>query len=277
MLTVDTHSHLGFADMAQVHRHAVSKRLEYVGMCEHTFKFTEVCEAAGVYKGYAASTVLLEEYICNTNVSSKDGLVLMRGLELDLGGQQTRRALEVVNRYHWDFICGSIHFLDGVDLRRLTADTKRDRIGLWSRYLKEQIRWMKSGLFDFLAHPLRLAAIIRVSPEEIQHPVERLVQTAGRLRRPVEINAIDHSHAPELVELLIAACADYHVPVAIASDASMPAEIGRRFDAIEQALCRHGIEECVVYCSRMPMLVNIHSGRLTQFGVPAKEEHPCQK
>lgn len=266
MITVDLHNHLAQSDMDKVKSFAAQKKLEYVGFCEHTFNFTEVCDAAAVYCGYSETPQSINDYIANTSVSSRNGFSLLRGVELDLGGRQSMSALDVINRYHWDFISGGLHFLKGVDLHRLHVTTKRDRLSVWKEYIREQIRWTKSGLIDYLAHPLRLGGIIRAAPEELVLMLDRLTHTASTYSVPIEIDAQDFSHSPELVKCLITSCANHGAPITVGSDSTIPAEVGRYFHEIETALASNGIDVCVAYCSRMPVLVNIHTGQLVKFG-----------
>ncbi|MDE3026631.1 MAG: histidinol-phosphatase, partial [Acidobacteriota bacterium] len=125
------------------------------------------------------------------------GLPVKLGLEVDWTGDRAEELDAVLAAYPWDYLLGSVHWLDGREAvdggvgegawRRWGADE------VWRRYVDALCTAARSGLFDVLSHP-DLAKIYGVRGddglyEELAAAVDEAdvaleLSTAG-LRKPV--------------------------------------------------------------------------------------------
>ena len=167
------------------------------------------------------------------------------------------RELEaILRRYDWDYVIGSVHFLDdwGFDDARYLAGFERwDIDTLYARYFDVVGCSAESGLFDTIGHadlvkkfghrPARdqSEAYARLASRFASAGVCVEVNTAG-LRKPVgEI----YPHPA-----LLRACRAEGVLVTLGSDAHAPAEVAADLAAAVHLLHAAGYETYVQYARR---------------------------
>lgn len=185
------------------------------------------------------------------------------GIEADFVAGSEDALRDLLSRYPFDVVLGSVHWLDGfwVDA---PASASRYRLGqeevdaIWGDYVEQAIRAAHSGLFDVLAHldlpkkfgfrptlPCagRLAELV-AAVAAAGCAVE--VSSAGR-RKPVG----EDYPAPDLLAALVRA----GVPLVLASDAHAPAEVGFAFDELATSLAQRGVTEVRWFRGRRPVTV----------------------
>ncbi|MDY6796727.1 MAG: histidinol-phosphatase HisJ family protein [Actinomycetota bacterium] len=183
-------------------------------------------------------------------------LEIKLGIEVDYLPETVDRLAPLLGENDFDYILGSIHFVDGWgfdDPRYLDGYRGCDLYRLWSRYFELLAEASECGLFDVLAHPdlikkfgyrpeedvteLYISCLDRVAATGVA--VE--VNTAG-LRKPVgEIY-------PGKEFLLL--CREREIPVTLGSDAHSPGEVGAGFEEALGLLRRVGYSELVLFRER---------------------------
>jgi histidinol-phosphatase (PHP family) len=186
----------------------------------------------------------------------RDRTDLRLGLEVDFVPGAEDRTQNLIERAGLDYVVGSVHFLrdgavdhDRFDIWRGTHSAD----AVWRRYFETLGEAARSGLFDILAHPdlVKMWGAQRPRPEgdlrrfyelaiegiaESQIAIE--VSTAG-LRKPTG----ELYPAPAFLELTLeAGC-----PVALSSDAHLPADVGRDYDRALELLDSLGVRELSVF------------------------------
>jgi histidinol-phosphatase (PHP family) len=184
---------------------------------------------------------------------------LRLGIEADfVAGREDRMATLLESR-EWDYVIGSVHFIrdHAVDQSDYDVwDRARTPEEVWTRYFETLGEAARSGLFDVLAHPdlVKVWGADRPRPRGDLRRFYELamegiaesgiaieVSTAG-LRKPVgEIYP-----APELLAL----CLEAGCPVALSSDAHVPADLGFGYERALELLESHGVRELCVFDRR---------------------------
>ena len=168
---------------------------------------------------------------------------------------ELRRILE---RYPWDYVLGSVHFIDTWgfdDSRYLDTFDQWNVDELYPRYFDLLMAAAETGLFDSMAHPdlvkkfghrptanLDLAALyLRVADCFRRAGVCVEVNTAG-LRKPCAepYPALD----------LLRACRQAAVPATLGSDAHQPDHVGLAFAEGVAHLREGGYESIVAFAAR---------------------------
>jgi histidinol-phosphatase (PHP family) len=188
---------------------------------------------------------------------------LRLGLEVDFVPGREDLTQNLIDRCQLDYVVGSVHFLGdlAVDFGRFDIwEQGRSPETVWRRYFETLAAAARSGLFDILAHPdlVKIWGSERPVPDddlrryyepaleaiaESQIAVE--VSTAG-LRKPVgEIYP-----APAFLEGVVATGA----PIALSSDAHLPAQIGLHYDRALELLEGAGVSELAVFEGRVRRL-----------------------
>jgi histidinol-phosphatase (PHP family) len=193
----------------------------------------------------------IDAYIGAVLEARERGLPVKLGLEVDYVAGREDETRAVLAPYPWDFLLGSVHFIDGYAIDG--EPSFEDEVGIeeaWRRYFRELAAAARSGLFDSLSHPdlvkvfgSRAAGFdyAEVADQIAAAGVAIEVSTAG-LRKPVgEL----YPH-PDL----LAAFRERGVPVTTASDAHVPELVGRDFDRARDLLQSVGYETVTVFDRR---------------------------
>ena len=249
--------HFTAANAERYREVAEDRGIAELGVAEHIHRFTQSLEVwqHPWYRRWATDD--LDAYAAF--VREETGLKL--GLEVDyLPGREDRLA-GLLERYEWDFVVGSVHFVGehAVDVDDVAFDVWRHAATadqVWRRYFETLAEAARSGLFDILAHPdlVKVWGAARPTPDRdprffYEPAVEAMaeagiaveVSTAG-LRKPVA--EIYPSRA--LLEMV----ADAGCPVALSSDAHRPEDLGHEYEQAVELLASVGIRELCVFDRR---------------------------
>ena len=243
---------------AERYREAAADRgIAELGVAEHVHRFTQSLEVwqHPWYRRWATDD--LDAYAAFVREETD----LRLGLEVDfLPGREDRLAA-LLERYEWDYVVGSVHFVGdhAVDVDEIAFDVWRHAATaeqVWKRYFETLAEAARSGLFDILAHPdlVKVWGPGRPAPERdprffYEPAVEAMagagvaveVSTAG-LRKPTA--EIYPSRA--LLEMV----ADAGCPVALSSDAHRPEDLGHEYEQALELLESVGIRELCVFDRR---------------------------
>jgi histidinol-phosphatase (PHP family) len=235
---------------------AAARGVDEIAFTEHVYYFRQTREIWDVPYQVERCSFDLDAYCDAVLEAKRSGLPVKLALEVDYAGERQDRLSELLAPYPWDFLLGSVHWLDGeaVDARPgiwATASVE----DVWRRYVAAQVELAASGAVDCLAHPDlpkifgqrptspgALAALHgEASAAFARSGVAIEISTAG-LRKPVGELYPD----PEL----LAACAGHGVGVTLASDAHEPELVGADFDRALAAARGAGCETVTVFESR---------------------------
>jgi histidinol-phosphatase (PHP family) len=254
-LIVDYHLHLRGADERIAHdtaavepfvETAARSGVDEIGFTEHVYYFRQT--RAIWDRPYQTERCVydLEAYVDAVVEAKRQGLPVKLGLEVDyVGPDRQDRLAALLEPYPWDYLLGSVHWIDGLSIdsapdRGIWAETPVDQV--WRRYLAALAELAGSGHVDVLAHP-DLAKIFGRRPDDPpEYPpldgVALEISTAG-LHKPVG------ELYPDL-ELLEA----MRLPITLASDAHVPANVGRDFDRALELARAAGYETVTVFEGR---------------------------
>jgi histidinol-phosphatase (PHP family) len=244
-----------FFTAANAERYRVAAQeqgIEELGVAEHVYRFTEALEVWQHELWRDSARDDLDAYCAFV----RDETDLRLGLEADFIPGREDRMAELLAARDFDYVVGSIHFVgDGaLDYDRYdiwTTASSPDRV--WRTYFEWLGAAAASGMFDILAHPdlVKYWGRQRPRPErdpryfyeiamegiaESQIAVE--VSTAG-LRKPVG----ELYPARAFLEMVL----DAGNPIALSSDAHVPADIGRDYERALAVLDELGVRELAVF------------------------------
>ncbi len=185
----------------------------------------EFAMAKSELAGYVNEVLgLKEEYASRIEV--------LLGIEADYIEGREADLEHLLNRYQWDVVLGSVHWVAGDWIDGPSSARRHETEGseaLFNEYYRLLARACKTGLFDVMTHfdlpkkfghqrpeacrELEMAAVAAAAEATVA--IE--VSSAG-LRKPVR----EEYPAPELLSRLVLA----GVPVVFSSDAHAPAEVG---------------------------------------------------
>ena len=256
-MIVDYHMHLRAHDSSIDHspeaverfvRVAHARGVDEIGFSEHVYYFRQT---NGIWhEPYQAERCVYDlDVYCDAIVEAKRaGLPVKLGLEVDWIPERAERLAEILAPYPWDYLLGSIHFLDGLALDSepsLVREVGVERAS--ARYFDELAALARSGLVDVLAHP----DLVKFFGHLAEWDWGALVASLGDVGLEVSTAGRYKPHGrlyPELGLLEQARAAG--VPITLASDAHAPDDVGRDFGlALEHARAA-GYETVAVFESR---------------------------
>ncbi len=182
---------------------------------------------------------------------------VMLGLEMDyLEGLEDYLEQQLA-RYPWDYVIGSIHFLDN-ECRESSWPRQYDGDAhqLYARYFDRMRRMARSGLCDVVAHFDVTKRSGCLPGEREAEDITRTLEEIKAADICLEINTSGYRH-PELPEpqpypaLPVAEQAlALGIPLTVNSDAHAPDQVGLKFAEVEAFLKRKGCCQLVKFDRR---------------------------
>ena len=206
---------------------AATRGVDEIGFTEHVYYFRQTRPVWTLEYQTERCVYDLDAYVDAVLSAKRAGMPVKLGLEVDYVGDRQDELAALLEPYPWDYLLGSVHWLDGLAVDQEPGVWAADSVEeVWRRYFAALSDLAASGHVDVLAHP-DLAKIFRRWPERVEYPaldgVALEISTAG-LHKPVgEIYP-----APEMLA--------GRPPITLASDAHVPQNVGRDLDrAVEHA------------------------------------------
>ena len=265
-MIVDYHIHLRDADNGEPGTYSADQVEEYVeqarrvdvdeiGFSDHVFYFRQFRELWQLPWLEERGVDDLDDYVGVVEDAKRRGLPVKLGLEVDYSPHSEAQFAEILSAYSWDYLLGSVHFVDGFPVDQEPGLVHRIPVGeAWRRYFTWLRNAARSGLFDCLAHPDLIKIFGMRAPEEETHYLH--VETADAIEAAgvcVEVSAAGlHKHVGELYpdRELLAACHERGIPITLASDAHRPEHVGRDVDKAAAFAREVGYETVTVFDRR---------------------------
>lgn len=243
-MIVDYHMHLRAPDESIDHsveaieryvEAAADRGIDEIGFTEHVYYFEQTRSLWSVPYHLERCNHDLDAYADAVVEAKRRGWPVKLGLEVDFQPGREEETAEILSPYPWDYLVGSIHFLDGYCIDG-QPNTLIDAVGVeeaWRRYYEALGRAARSGLFDALAHP----DLVRMCGPEIDWDWTEVASSLDGVGLEVSTSGLYKPHEKLYPNAsLLAAARGRDVPITLASDAHVPPNVGRDLDrAIEHA------------------------------------------
>lgn len=249
-------------------RHAEGTAQEYVRAAAErgvsTLCFTEhlpmapsLIERVSGADGYAMPLGELPEYVEEVRGAAASGagvgVEVLLGIEVDAVPEAREHAAELLGAHEFDFVLGSVHFIDGWafdDPDKLAEYDRWDLDALWERYFADIADAARTGLVDAIAHA-DLVKKFRARPADpVGHLYAAAAEAFAEAGVAVEINSAGlRKPCGELYpgpEFLARLC-NAGVPITIGSDAHAPGEVGLGSAEAVEAAREAGYRSVVVF------------------------------
>jgi histidinol-phosphatase (PHP family) len=241
---VDYHMHLRDPDERVDHTVEAVERflpvasergLDEIGFTEHVYYFTQTRHLWNEQYMLERCVYDIEAYVAAVLAAKERGLPVKLGLEVDYVPGRERELAEALAPYPWDFLLGSVHFVDGFPVD--SEPGLVEKLGpheAWRRYFVWLRNAARSGLFDSLSHPdLAKHHGPRPDAETVQWLHEETADAIEAAGVCIEVSSAGlYKPVGELYpdRDLLVACRERGVPITTASDAHVPQNVGRDLD-----------------------------------------------
>ena len=234
---------------------ARERGIEELGIAEHIYRFQQALTVWQHPFWRQRATDDLDTYVEFVG----NGSDLKLGIEADFVPGREDKMVNLLDRYEWDYVVGSVHFLrdEAIDVQgEFDIWRSGDPDKVWRRYFQTLGEAARSGMFDILAHP----DLVKIWGAEGPQPNGDLrryyelamegiagsdvaieVSTAG-LRKPIgEIYP-----SAQFLEM----CLEAGRPVSLSSDAHTTEQLAFRYDDALEFLESVGVNEIAVFENR---------------------------
>lgn len=162
---------------------------------------------------------------------------LLLGIEVGMRTECVEDNRSIVGDYHFDYVIGSIHFVDNIEIYQEHFYRNRTKKDTFRRYFECMLDCLKGYDFvDSLGHIDYIARYARYEDPEVYYNefgdlIDEILLTAVRKGKALEINTRRLAN-PEIVARVLPIYQRFHElggkMVTIGSDAHKPEHVGRR-------------------------------------------------
>jgi histidinol-phosphatase (PHP family) len=256
-LITDYHMHLRSPDesidhtVEAVERYveaAAERGIDEIGFTEHVYYFEQTRALWSLPYQLDRCRHDLESYVDALVEAKRRGYPVKLGLEVDHQPQLADEMDEILDPYPWDYLIGSIHFLDGHGIDQ--EPSLVSALGVeqaWTQYYE----WLADAArrVDVLCHP----DLIKFLGPEIEWDWAGVATSLDSVCLEVSSAGLHKPHGKLYPNAdLLRAGWERGLPITLASDAHIPQNVGRDLDrAIDHARAA-GYETVTIFDERAP-------------------------
>lgn len=275
-MKIDYHMHFeyGSYDLAWVQGffdHARDRGIAEIGISEHSHTFIEFKDLyyeelilddspVGRYQQQWLTKnkfrYSLDDYVAFINLLKEQGYPVKLGIEVCNFSNQVR-VREILEKYSFDYIIGSVHFLNGwgydfSDIKFVWNQHSLRDIYEW--YTQSVLQLSKAGLYDILGHPFNIRLFKNFPDFDVQPFLNRVAQALQQANMAIDINTgtlyrypvAEISPYPDFMKT----AQHYGLPIILSSDAHQPEDCGRYIDKAAEYAKTYGYDEVLVFTQR---------------------------
>jgi len=237
---------------AEYARVAVEKGIEEIGFADHNpmpEPFDDWRMLIGDFSRYLELVQEAREKF--------PALPIRLGMECDFIAGQEAWIEKLAGMADWDYFIGSVHYIApgwDVDNPKLIGKFNEHPVEeIWAMYWKAYEQCIRSGLFEFVAHPDLVKKFGHRPAGDLRKYYERSIAAAAEKNVAIEINTAGlRKPAGELYPSreFLRMMREADIPLLINSDAHAPEEVGADFDKARAQANEAGYTQTVRLCRR---------------------------
>ena len=212
---------------------AAERGIDEIGFTEHVYYFEQTKALWSIPYQLERCKYDIEPYVEAVVEAKRRGYPVKLGIEVDHQPQLADEMADVLGPYPWDYLVGSVHFVDGLSTEG-AEPALVDAVGpeaAWRSYCD----WLvdAAGYVDVLAHP----DLIKMYGPELDWDWGSVVDSIDGVCIEVSSAGLHKPHGKLYPSRgLLSAARERKLPITTASDAHVPQHVGRDLDrAIEHA------------------------------------------
>jgi histidinol-phosphatase (PHP family) len=245
----------GTATLAEQVAAARAAGLDELGISDHY-----VLAPSGQAVEWSMPLDRLGEYVAELQAAAATaGVTLRIGIEADFFPETAGELRERLAVYPFDYVIGSVHYVDGFPIDRHTSDwdalSEAERNAKWRLYWERVRQMAESGVYDFAAH-LDLPKKFGHRPTvELAREEAAALDALAAAGMAIEINTAGWKlPAQECYPspALLRAARDRGIPLLINADAHHPEHLTYEFPRARTVAREAGYRELVRYAGRRP-------------------------
>lgn len=191
----------------------------------------------------------------------KDRITIRTGLEVDFCPEAVPALTEIIDRFEFDLIGCSIHFVDGINIasrRNASAIPDKDFDALCRRYVERVRQMVETPFFDVVCHLDVIKKSGRPLPADVEKGLAEVIDIMAHQNLALEVNTGGLAHSAKDYypsEALIARAVTQEVPLTTGSDAHKAQAVGAGIPAAMNTLRNLGVTHLARFDRRQRILV----------------------
>ena len=187
---------------------------------------------------------------------NRDRISIRLGCEMDIEHDRLDEIRDIIGAYPFDYIIGSIHYLDGwpFDQEQYSNGFELDDlVELYARFFDGIIRAAETGLFDVVGHIDNIKCMGYRPTGAVSANYERVAAALKNCNLVVEINTsgFDKPCGEQYPsDDFLAVLRSYDIPVTVGSDSHSPGHVGRHYERALSLLDKTGYDNVVYFENR---------------------------
>lgn len=269
---IDLHVHTwrcrhGAGTAEEYVRAAADGGIGLIAFTEHLPLAPGMAAALPGAESYVVPADEVEEYIAEVaaarSLGESLGVEVLCGAEVDAVAGNLEYAEQLLARYEFDVVLGSVHFIGDWafdDPDRTERYAEWDVAELWDRYFQDLAWAARSGLADVMAHPDLAKKFCYVPEGDLRHLYAAAAEAFASAEVAFEVNTAGLRKPCRELYPSDAFLAELHragVAATIGSDAHRPGELGSGLTDAVRALRQAGYTSVLVFEGRVPREVGL--------------------
>jgi histidinol-phosphatase (PHP family) len=263
---------------------ALNKGLKEVGIVDHLYRFKETRDYFRKYMDLESKTIGVrqldwlnkvmvrnfDEFITMIDSAKEEwernGVTLRLGIEADYFAGGEKELSDLLSKYQFDYVIGSVHFYNGWGFDNPELQEKfqeYDLVELYKNHFETVKKAARSGLFDIVAH-LDNLKVFNYRPNEdlLIDSYKEVAQALVEMDVATEINPGLYYRYPvkemcpssRFIDILV----DYGVLFTTSSDSHFPNDIGIFSDQIKNMLLERNVSKVATFKNRQRIMKPFH-------------------
>ena len=171
---------------------------------------------------------------------------------------------QILDAYDFDYIIGSVHFLNGwaYDSSEIKSEwNNHDLHEIYEWYTQEVEKLAAAKLYDVLGHPFNIRLFKNIPDFDVSEYLERVAQALKTANMAIDVNTGTRYRYP-IEEIspyadFMKVAAKYELPVIISSDAHKPEDCGNFVDEAINYVKSFGYTKMLQFIKRQRKFVDI--------------------
>ena len=230
---------------------AIARGLTEMGFADHMPVMPEphLCMRYDQLPRYVDSVLELRERY-------RDRISIKLGCEMDIVADRLDEIREIIAGYPFDYVIGSVHYLDGwpFDQKQYSDEFGRRDLGdIYRAFFDAIIAATQTGVHDIVGHIDNIKRMGYVPGIDLTPEYERVAAAVRDAGLAVEINTsgFDHPVAESYPSMAFLKVLNrYDVPITCGSDSHAPGDLGRHFDCACAMLREAGYDRVMEFTGR---------------------------
>ncbi|MFC1692804.1 histidinol-phosphatase HisJ family protein [Candidatus Latescibacterota bacterium] len=186
----------------------------------------------------------------------KDRISIRLGCEMDIVHDRIGEIKNIIDEYEFDYIIGSIHYLDGWPFDQeqyKEAFEKGDLDDIYLHFFDAVISAVETGLYDIVGHVDNIKRMGFRPPDDLTYQYNRVASVIKSMNCVVELNTSGFDSAcceqypsTEFLKILYR----HGIPVTAGSDSHDPKQVGKYYERALSVLREAGYQHIVYFKGR---------------------------